>query len=171
MSEIWERQPCDTDTSFKAFVCYRDQGSRPRRMPNGSSTTYAQVARWRVEHDWQERASQYDAHVDRIRLEEAAKVTRERAAAVAESFQNILDDGREIIARELERYAALARKNTDIPGVMKIGDLNKLAELVMKWEQILSGKPSEHVKSEIDMSLLTAEEKRELVFALAKASK
>jgi hypothetical protein len=169
-SNLWERQPCDTDVSFRAYQSYRDQFKRPRQLPMGA-VPYVQVLAWYREHNWRERVEAFDKHEDSIRLEARRENLVAQETVRAEKIQGALDDGLEIIAKELERYAALARKSTDLPGgPMKMGELNKLAELVLKWQQILAGKPTEHVKTDIDMGAMTPEEKRELVNALAKAT-
>lgn len=82
----WDRQPRETDTRFHAFIHYRDMGySRSVRkafvthLKECTETTEPDTRRqdnwqrWCADHEWVARSSEYDAHLDRLKIEALEK--------------------------------------------------------------------------------------------------
>jgi len=77
MTKKWERQPNETTKAYEAFCCYRDFGvSRSVRgvaqKLNKSDTI---IGRWSTLHNWVERATAYDDHIEAL---ERGAVEKER---------------------------------------------------------------------------------------------
>jgi len=72
----WDRRKDESRRAFSAFVLFRDGADRklatvarmlvpPCSVPN--------VARWSSRHNWQQRAAEYDVHVDEMHRQEMAR--------------------------------------------------------------------------------------------------
>jgi hypothetical protein len=75
----WQQQPGESDRAFEAFTCYRTLEPGERSLAKvGSelvkSTTL--LSRWSARWQWVERAREWDAHLDRCRLEHRIEVKK-----------------------------------------------------------------------------------------------
>lgn len=174
----WERLPCDTEDSWPAFVAYRD-ALPPRKLlrpgsagAKGITAPTSQIATWYKEHSWRERVAAYDSHLDAIRREE-----REGLLAVSErdscaAHMSMLADARELVSRELSYLVESARK-TDMPGLLKPGDLNKMLDSVVRLERLLRGQATDRTENgpTLDYSKLSLDELRTLEALQRKAAR
>lgn len=66
----WEPRPNESMPAYAAFAEYRDLG--PKRsmdaVGKGLGKSLALMERWSARHSWVERAREYDAHLDSIRV-------------------------------------------------------------------------------------------------------
>ena len=65
--QVWDRQPHDTDKSWRAFCIFRDLG--PDRTYNATAKEYGirdrqGIARMAQAHDWRARVQAFDADLD-----------------------------------------------------------------------------------------------------------
>jgi hypothetical protein len=67
--EPWERQTGESDMQFAAFSCFRDLG--PARTISAAARKMGRTAgawhQWSRDWKWNERATEWDDHVDRVR--------------------------------------------------------------------------------------------------------
>jgi len=69
----WDRQPYESRThrAWEYFSYYRDLGSQRtlKEVSTNYGVNFSVVAKMSADHDWVERCSAYDAHVDKLTLE------------------------------------------------------------------------------------------------------
>lgn len=156
---LYERQAIDTDESFAAFVCYRDQRPPRRldriiaanvRVPIGKSSV------WYREHGWRERVAAWDAHLDDIRREEIEAVERASAANAARVIADLLTASQ----IEAEKLLTQTEGSAEV-SFMKPRDIAALAETAVKLRRLEKGQATERVEIE-DLSGATVAELREL---------
>ncbi|QEN06821.1 hypothetical protein EXM22_01990 [Oceanispirochaeta crateris] len=94
--ECWLRQPGETGAAYTAFCLYRDYGGsrsvrkvlKDQELPSSRSGIWLA---WSQRYAWVLRAEKYDAHLDKIRLEENEKALRQRQAKHLELSKKMLD--------------------------------------------------------------------------------
>lgn len=66
----YERQPDETKKAFESFIIYRDMGMDRsiRKVAQKLNKSYQLLARWSTQYDWVDRANEYDAEMDRLKL-------------------------------------------------------------------------------------------------------
>jgi hypothetical protein len=165
--ELWERQPCDTENSWRAFVAYRDMYA-PRRLAIPGYPSSA-LHTWYKEHDWALRVAAYDAYMDAIVRTETEAIMKESVHDMTVAQKRILLDAREVVARELQKLSQQAREGV-APGNIKVGDLVKLADLTIKMERLLKDMPTDNVQVAWDPDKLSTEELRQLTALMQKAA-
>jgi len=156
----WERQAFDTEESWLAFTRYRDM-HKPRNQKKILGYATATISGWYRDFAWRERCEAFDRWQDRLFLDERAARIKQTAAEVAEEHKEILQDARELAMRELEKYLEVSRANGGI-GLIKVGDLTKLWETVIKFDRLVRGESTETVETKVDLSALTVEELRKM---------
>lgn len=77
----WEIQPNETKPAYDAFVLYRDMGAERSQVKVSQSCGKhpTLIQRWSRRWRWQWRLEQWERYLDRIRVAEIAKQTREAA--------------------------------------------------------------------------------------------
>ena len=96
-SEQWQRQDSDTDASFKAFNIYLRMERRSLQKAadvyyRKTSANRTQLTKWSSTHNWVNRVSAYDAHLEAIDLADyedkrlASRKTRQSIVQGLESF-------------------------------------------------------------------------------------
>ena len=89
--EPWERQEGESAKAFEAFCIYRDLGINRSiaKVVQELGKSKALLERWSANHDWVERAAQWDAEQDRVvrqqQLDDIKKM-RKRHADLAEAM-------------------------------------------------------------------------------------
>lgn len=160
----WERQETDTDDSWVAFVAFRDMKA-PRRLltvaVNGSRLPTAKLSEWYRAHAWKERADAYDRHMDRVVLEEREALLRQTSKEISAEHMTMLHAARELVQRELDKWLQASRE-TEAQGLLKVSDVNRLLENVVKLDRLIRDQSTEQVTVEMDLSKLTPEELKQL---------
>lgn len=88
LARPWVRQPFDTDLSWALFQDYltspvpRSLSALARRP--GCPLSWSQIESVAWEDGWKERASAWDSHLDRLRIQTVEQVVQEDARARAE---------------------------------------------------------------------------------------
>lgn len=167
----WERQPYDTDESWPIFVAYRDQ-TLPRRgllvLCKGRPVDPIRVAWYHKEHYWPERVAEYDRHLDAIRRAEREGLLAQTIREVTAEHAEVLADARDIVRRELEKLLATVRESAG--EVVRVRDLIRLTELVIKSDRLIRGESTENVDTGPDLSHLTNEQLTQIEGMLAGES-
>lgn len=149
----WEKQACDTEASYGAFLAYRDQG--PGRKLYMQGYRPQELRDWHDAHGWRERVAAYDRMIDAARVE-AVKAKAERAAvAQDEEHRALLADARALVALELEKRVRDCLQNPMTP-TMSVSELTRLVEQTVKLERLQDRKATEVVA--VDLSTLTEDE-------------
>jgi len=123
----WDRQPGEPNAAWEAFRRYRDMPSTQRNIRRLAGAIeqereeaeesgiapipvgdYAALARWSREYNWVERASAWDAEVDRVWQEEQFEAVREAARRQWENSKKLQEKG--IVALEYISAEQLAER-------------------------------------------------------------
>lgn len=163
----WERQDGEPEAAYEAFKGYVYQ-MPPRRLVHSSvkhgtaelSTLYND---WR----WQERALAYDRHVQKVRDDERDALIRqdekERTAAQISLLKGLEDVANREIAKLINDS-----KNTQVSGLVKVADLNKMVGQIILMRRLIHGESTENVTMAVDLKKLSVDELRELQRLQAK---
>ena len=128
----WERQATDTDKSFEAFTIYRDMGVGRSLEKVGSQLGKSPklMERWSRYHGWVERAAQWDAEQDRIKL---AIEEKERIEDIKRMRKKHADIASAMIMKSARALNRL--KEEDI----KPSDISRMIEVASKLERLSRG--------------------------------
>lgn len=91
----WDRRRDETRRAFTAFCLFRDSADRKLASVAKSLTppcSVPNVARWSARHSWQQRALDYDVHVDEQHLAEMARgrvSARKRRLQIAHALEGL----------------------------------------------------------------------------------
>jgi hypothetical protein len=79
MENIWEQYEYEGSKAYEAFACYRDMGRKRSisKVAKELGKNDSLISRWSVRHDWIYRANQYDAYMDKVRLEAREKQVKQ----------------------------------------------------------------------------------------------
>jgi hypothetical protein len=154
----------EADDAWFAFVAYRDACPTRRvdRVEARNVRVPTQTAmEWYRAHAWAERAAAWDAHLDGIRQEEAEAQVREDAQAALGRHKKLLRMAYDLADRELSKILEASRA-TDAPGTVKMGELVRLLDSVVRLERLLHGQTTESISANLDFGALTVEELRQI---------
>lgn len=168
----WECQPDEPAEAFLAFRAYRDAPPDERHITRSASVRVEKLSKWFRDWSWADRVAAYDAHFDKIRVEEREAIFRRKAREVAIDHMVMIADAKSIVTREFGKLWEASR-DSEMHGLIKPNDLIKMAELVVKMDRLVRGQSTENVgtANEIDVSKLSLEECRQLEGLLTKAAK
>jgi len=163
----WERQDGEPEAAYEAFKGYVYQ-LPPRRLvhssvKHGSAELSALYNDWR----WSERALAYDRHVQKIRDEERDALLRQDEKERTASQIALLKGLEEVANRELAKLINDS-KNTQVSGLVKVADLNKMVGQIILMRRLIHGESTENVDVNVDLKKLSVEELRELQRLQAK---
>ncbi len=174
MTQPWDRQPFDTDETFLWFVAYRDC-IPPRRLdrirvgqPGKVAPPLQQLLEWYNTGAWRERAEAWDKHIDTLKQGEREELVKREAKIAAVEELEIVKESRELLRRELDKM--LRTSMSSETETLRVGELNKLMENVIKHGRLLRGESTEKTEV-IDLSGLDLEDLRKLKALKEKASK
>jgi hypothetical protein len=91
----WDRRRDETRRAFTAFCLFRDSTDRKLASVAKALTppcSVPNVARWSARHNWQQRAVDYDVHVDEQHLAEMARSrvsARKRRLQIAHALEGL----------------------------------------------------------------------------------
>lgn len=167
---LWERLEGEPEEAWAAFRAYREMPPDERLLKRAASKRIETLSKWLRDWNWLARCEAYDAHFDRMRLEEREKIFRRTARDMAIDHMVALSDMRDLFTREIGKLNEASRGSPDMHGLIKPGDLIKLAEVVVKLERLTRGQTTENVgNTDLDMSELSLEEVRALHALMKKA--
>lgn len=161
----WNRQPCDTDKRWRAFVAYRDLDPPRSLAALARRLGMAHAGRleaWCKSDGWRERCLEFDRHVDSKRVAVIVDALAEDARAVAAEHIGALRMAREaamsVVAQWHERIAA-----GDVPD-MSPADVRGILKDTITLERLIRGESTERVDHRVgfDLSKLTTGEIEEL---------
>jgi hypothetical protein len=163
----WHRLPEEDDHAHKAFEIYLAQ-TAPRRVDRaGKASEREALATWSKAHAWKERAAAYDLAVD-LAADDSAFLG-ESLDAVAASHMSLLKDVRELVSGEFAKLSRLSREAGEMPGPFTLGDLGKLAGLVVQLDRLVRDQVTLPAAGEVyDFTKLSAEERSEYQRILMK---
>lgn len=164
----WERQEGESEEAFRGFTAYRDQPV-PRSLARVSGARMNVQVEWCAIWKWRERAAAWDAHLDRIRLAEKEELVRQNGKELAAEHMRLLKNVRDVAQIEAEKFANVAL-SSDLPSI-KIAELAKLTEIVVKLDRLVRGESTENTSNEtkVDLSSASIDALREAQEALEKA--
>ena len=156
----WHRRDDEEDAAYMAFEKYRDQplprtfsavtDSRSMKVPEGT------LCFWSARYAWKARVLAYDRWI-------SAVVDAERAAALAMKAKDFAPANVKIATTlqatailEAQKLLEQARRS---PGMLKVRDALKLADLAIKVSRLICGETTEHVEvTQVDLSGASDEE-------------
>jgi hypothetical protein len=162
----WNRQPCDTDARWRAFLAFRDQpGVRTLRGAQEALTTADKVfdmrtlERWTSAFAWPERCAAFDRYLDDARVAVLVDVleesTRETAARHASIARDAIEAARSVVDSWLERLGRGERLDGWSPN-----DVRGMLKDMITLERLVRGEATERVEHGIgfDLSRLSLDE-------------
>lgn len=171
LPEPWERQDAESEEAWAAFRAYREMPADGRMITRAAIAPTATLSKWFNDHNWHERCRAYDAKFDQVRVEEREAMYRRAAKQIAIDHMLMLAEARELVQRELAKWTAASR-DTNMHGLVKVNDLNRLFEIVVKMDRLVRGETTENVGSkDLNYANLSPEELDTLNALLDKACK
>lgn len=166
----WDRQEGETDEAWAAFRAYREMVPDERLMKRSATKKIEVISKWFRDHNWEARCRAYDAHFDKVRIEEREALYRRSAREIAIDHMVALADMRDLFTREIAKLNDVSRASPDMPGLIRPHDLIKLGEVAVKLDRLVRGQTTENVgQGELDLSALSLDEVRALHALLEKA--
>jgi hypothetical protein len=172
----WDRQPCDSPQSWAAFRLFLT--AAPPRSLRGvaldlAGVSLATVERWADECMWSPRAACHDAARSAPAVSSAGPVASPTLAppspAAAPALPSpaeqraLLADMIALCKEEIAKFVATSRQS-DMPGLLRPGEIARLTEVAIKFDRLLRGESTENVATAatVDLSALSLEELRAL---------
>jgi hypothetical protein len=124
----WDRRPDESKRAFDAFVLYRD--TPDRRLASVAKAlvppcSTANIGRWVSRHQWQQRASDWDCHVDEEQRAELARgrvARRRRQLQLASALQSVAAHALRELQAKIEMRLPLDMAPEQIAGLVKVAD-------------------------------------------------
>lgn len=169
--EPWERQDAESEEAWAAFRTYRDMPADARMITRAATRSTATLSKWFNEHGWNQRCRAYDAKFDQIRVDEREAMYRRSAQQIAIDHMLMLSDARELVQREIAKWTEASR-SSPMHGLVKVADITKLFDMVVKLDRLIRGETTENVGSkDLNYANLSPEELDTLNTLLDKACK
>lgn len=172
---LWERQPCDTNASWPYFKAYRDIPPGIKRtlasvrfrpaqtnhhVPRDQAPTLQELNQWCIDHNWIERVAEYDKHLDHVHTQEVEGLVTESGRELAAKHLAMLQDAYQLAVEELQKFLRQS-ETLDAAPTLKMGDLNKLMENVVKLQRLVKGETTDSHEVRADLSKLSPEQLRQ----------
>ena len=135
----WERFRTETSKQFHAFTIYRDMG--PSRsiqqvaLSRPGSGGFSKLKEWSITHQWVDRVTEYDDHMDTIRRAGKEEAILEMSFRHADYSMQILDK-------------ALDALNLIKPEDLKPHHLIRWLEVAVNIERLSRGVSTQNIKQE-----------------------
>ncbi len=155
--EPWGMLADETTRAFAAFVIYRDMGSErsTAKVAQRLGVTKHMTDRWSTRHKWVERVALYEAHLDKVRRDEAEneirKMTR-RHINQAQGMAYLAFMPVSTFLARIQNDANFAKAFADQINKMSAKDVIDLIQRVgptwanaLKLERLSSGQSTENV--------------------------
>lgn len=157
-ARAWERQDGEGEVEWERFKAFRD-APKPRKMvrPGAGRTQdlYDLAGQWR----WFQRVAAYDRHMDRVHQNIVEGFIKQDAKEIAAEHMALLRDARELVSIEIERILERARESK-IDGTIKVPDLIRLADFVLKGDRLVRGESTENVAPVGNLSEMSLDDLR-----------
>lgn len=118
------------------------------------------VSVWFREHFWKARVVEWDKHLDEIRQYVQEEQLAQHVQAVTAEHMAMLANARDIVAREMEKLLATVRESP--AETLKVRDLIRLAETVIRGDRLVRDQTTEKVETQMDLSHLSEAELAEI---------
>jgi hypothetical protein len=134
---------------------------RPPRVAStllldGRSVDAFCVTFWCERFFWRERCAEYDAYIDRIRIEERKKLLEQSQPEIIADFLTYTAVQRELAIREALKW--LAQSKASGAPVFKVSELIKLAATTQNMDQLARGLPTMIEKTTFDVSAVSTDD-------------
>lgn len=156
----WHRSDLDTDSSWPVFCDYymtppEKRYGCMRQLADKHRTTYAQVREWSSAALWRMRAADYD----RVQGIEQTRIHLADKRSADKRHRNISQGIIELVAVELKKKLKHARRLATL-GQLTDRDMARLADVGVKLERLIDGKPTERTEDakRIDLAKLSIDE-------------
>jgi hypothetical protein len=162
----WDRQPGESSKAFEAFCLYRDMGTERsiRKVAQNLSKSTTLIRGWSSKYNWVERATLYDAELDRQAREKRqkeilemrdrhAKLATQLLTKAAKGLLKLSDE--DISANDVARLVEVGAKLERLSRGESTENVNQKTEGTV--EAKLKGEVTIH-PTEIDLSKLSDEE-------------
>ncbi len=162
----WDRQPGESSKAFEAFCLYRDMGTERsiRKVAQNLSKSTTLIRGWSSKYNWVERATLYDAELDRQAREKRqkeilemrdrhAKLATQLLTKAAKGLLKLSDE--DISANDVARLVEVGAKLERLSRGESTENVNQKTEGTV--EAKLKGEVTIH-PAEIDLSKLSDEE-------------
>lgn len=164
----WERQEGEPDDAFNNFRYYRDM-PMPRKVLGVMHGSTTDKWEWSSKWSWISRAKQYDDHISNLAIQEREETVRMAARDIQVEHLMILHGMRELLMREAGKWLRRSRE-TEGMSELRINELVKLTESVVKLERLALGETTENTQPVTrDLSKLSVEELYQLQELTEKA--
>jgi hypothetical protein len=167
--KTWLRQPTDAnDTAWRAFEVFRDCmadariGAR-RAIAEQFGVSYLIVCRWSSRYKWTLRAREFDSWRD----QETCKIDLKDRRRIVKRQRETASALLELVQIELNRRITVARRPNALC-TMRDRDLARVAEIAVRIQRLVTGKPTERVEN---LQHLTLQELKDLKALQEKARK
>lgn len=162
----WIRQPCDTDTRWRAFVAYRDQ-ALPRTIravsealtSKGKPFDVRTLERYSSADGWPERAAAFDRMLDEERVAVIVDVLAEDARETASRHVELLRDAQDAAAVVVRQWLDDVADGKRLDG-WSPGEVRGMIKDMVTLERLVRGEATERVEHGVgfDLALLTLDE-------------
>jgi len=168
----WLRQPCDTESRWRAFQAYRDQPP-PRTVRGASEALGGQQKRtleyWSTECMWPERCEELDRYLEAQRVAVVVDVLKEDARETAAEHIGQLREARDIAVAVVRQWAKKLERGETIEG-WSPNDVRQMIRDTITLERLVRGEATERVEHGlVDLSKLSVDDMSELKRLEAKA--
>ena len=175
LDQPWERQPFDTDASWRAFVVYRDLPQRPRKYKYVAAAlglTRPAIAQQASRCAWRERAAEFDSYIDRQKTALIIDAMEEDARAIANRhlhlISGMLQCAETAVAGWLQRI-----QNGDKLDEWTPTEVRMIIKDLVTLERVIRGDATERVEVNVgfDLSRLSIQELEQFRALEEKAQK
>lgn len=169
---LWERQPVETQKAYAAFLAYLQLTDSERTMKAaalvlGKTPGYVNCLKdWASRWSWRKRLDAWLGHRDAEIL--AAKLEGNKREAIemgprqadeAKAIARALLEPARILLAKLQAGGDYTKKLKDMPVDQLLAIVQKCGNVwphLMKAERLARGEPTEHIRGEIDINLVTS---------------
>jgi hypothetical protein len=153
MSNPWDQQPKESSKAFQAFITYRDMGLKRscQKVATELKKSLSAIHELSKRHNWQERVTAWDAHVDKQTQSqqlELVKAMKARQINLALKAQKTASKGLKIL---LDSYTAKkdskgGHGSNISSNALRPDGLSKLLEMGCRIERLNRDEPEQNVE-------------------------
>lgn len=164
----WERQVGEPEQAYDAFkqYCFHIRRIAYASVKYGAAELQALAHEWR----WQERALEWDRHIERVRTAEREAFIRNDEKERLAKWMAALETAGALVDREMTKLLHESQKS-QMSGLIKPSDLNKLMVTWITMQRLVHGESTENVDvKDARLERLSLDELKELQRIHAKMS-
>jgi hypothetical protein len=147
--ELWGRQDCDNEDSWAAFLEYRDQ--KPPRRLHKVRKNMEERQKWFFDNCWEIRVQAYDNYLDAAQIEAKRGILAQKTEEITAEHMSLLNDLREAATIAASKWLQM-EKESDAPYILRVSDLTKLVDAVIKNDRLVRGETTDKTETKIDLS-------------------